>query len=133
MRSRFGLFLVVLLSLLLVACGGGESEGAAEVEPEGPEPIEVTFTLDNDFIYKPQSEIGVEVGQQVTFVMDNESTVFEHNLVWEGESEENPFLYTAPSSTDSATRTFDSAGQFDFYCSIPGHREAGMVGNVIVR
>ena len=27
----------------------------------------------------------------------------------------------------------DQAGTFEFYCSVPGHRQAGMVGTLIVR
>lgn len=35
---------------------------------------------------------------------------------------------------ETKTLTFNSgaAGEYEFYCSIPGHREAGMVGKLIV-
>jgi nitrite reductase (NO-forming) len=34
--------------------------------------------------------------------------------------------------TKSIEYTPDQVGEFEFYCSIPGHREAGMVGTIIV-
>ena len=39
----------------------------------------------------------------------------------------------APKKTDSIVWRFTKAGQFEFGCLIPGHREAGMIGTVNVK
>jgi uncharacterized cupredoxin-like copper-binding protein len=38
-----------------------------------------------------------------------------------------------PSATGTLVWHFTRAGTFDFSCLIPGHREAGMSGSIIVR
>ena len=39
----------------------------------------------------------------------------------------------APDATGEIFWRFTDAGTFDFSCLIPGHREAGMHGTVVVR
>ena len=38
----------------------------------------------------------------------------------------------APKSTVAVAITQTGPGALEFYCSIPGHREAGMVGTIAV-
>lgn len=38
-----------------------------------------------------------------------------------------------PKATSDIVWKFTSAGAFEFACLIPGHREVGMVGRVVVR
>lgn len=39
----------------------------------------------------------------------------------------------APKKTDEIVWKFTKAGQFEYSCLIPGHREAGMIGTVTVK
>ena len=39
----------------------------------------------------------------------------------------------APKKTGEIIWAFTKAGEFDFSCLIPGHREAGMTGKIIVK
>ncbi|NGX99358.1 MAG: hypothetical protein G4V63_30425, partial [Candidatus Afipia apatlaquensis] len=39
----------------------------------------------------------------------------------------------APKKADEIVWKFTKAGQFEYSCLIPGHREAGMVGTIIVK
>ena len=39
----------------------------------------------------------------------------------------------APGKTGELFWKFTKAGEFDFSCLIPGHREAGMTGKIIVK
>ena len=39
----------------------------------------------------------------------------------------------APKTTSEIVWKFTKAGEFDYSCLIPGHREAGMIGMVVVK
>jgi plastocyanin len=68
---------------------------------------------------------------QVTLVMDNPSSV-PHNVSIEGRGidEEGETVGQDGSST---VRAELRRGEYDFYCSVPGHRQGGMEGTLTVR
>lgn len=39
----------------------------------------------------------------------------------------------APNKTDSIVWKFSKAGTFEYSCLIPGHRESGMIGTIVVK
>jgi uncharacterized cupredoxin-like copper-binding protein len=39
----------------------------------------------------------------------------------------------APKATSEMAWRFTTAGEFEYACLIPGHREAGMVGTIVVK
>ncbi len=39
----------------------------------------------------------------------------------------------APKKTDEIVWKFSKPGEFEYSCLIPGHREAGMVGTIVVK
>ena len=41
--------------------------------------------------------------------------------------------HAMPGMSASVMFTPTQIGEYEFYCTIPGHREAGMVGRLIVR
>jgi nitrite reductase (NO-forming) len=122
--------LLVLLLLSLAACGGGDAQqpGAPAEAPAAPAATDVTVEVGNDLAFHP-STVEVPAGQTLNVTMPN-SGALEHNWVWEENDE--VFLHANPGETDTGSITFDTAGDHPFYCSIPGHREAGMVGTVTV-
>lgn len=68
---------------------------------------------------------------RITFVLTNDSAV-PHNLAIGGNG-----VNVGPSATVSDGKTTDLAatlkpGTYDFYCAIPGHKEAGMRGTLTV-
>lgn len=65
----------------------------------------------------------------VSATLTNEGTI-EHNVVIE-ELGDEMILEAAPGQTDSAEVEFE-AGEFTYYCSVPGHRAAGMEGTLTV-
>jgi plastocyanin len=100
---------------------GDEGAGAAQ---------QITFAAGNELAYNPETATAT-VGT-VNITLDNTGAL-EHNIVWVEEGDpENPFVYTAPGESASNTRDFDSPGEYQFYCSIPGHREAGMTGALTI-
>ena len=67
-----------------------------------------------------------------TFTFTNDSPV-PHNLTFEkaGTEDELGATKTITSGSDSLTLTLP-AGDYDYYCSVPGHEEAGMKGTLTV-
>lgn len=51
----------------------------------------------------------------------------------EGADSSTLALHTRPNGTARLTFRTEQKGAFDFYCTIPGHREAGMVGKLTVQ
>jgi len=41
-------------------------------------------------------------------------------------------LHAAPDNTETLTFTLTESGVYEFYCTIPGHKELGMIGQLIV-
>jgi uncharacterized cupredoxin-like copper-binding protein len=68
---------------------------------------------------------------RVTLVMENPSSI-PHNVSVEGAGvdEEGNTVQQGGTSTVSATLR---AGRYEFYCSVPGHRQGGMTGTLTIR
>ncbi len=92
--------------------------------------------------------IQIRQGEQIKFVLRNNGELdhelvlatLEENLKHAIEMQKNPDMEhddpnarrLSPKATDEIVWKFTQAGEFDFSCLIPGHREAGMFGTVIV-
>jgi plastocyanin len=101
-----------------------EGEESVDAMEEGVK----EFVIENEGLTFATDEIEANVGDvvRVTF----KSTAGKHDwvidefdtrtqVINEGEEETIEFVV-------------DQAGSFEFYCSVPGHREAGMVGTLTV-
>ena len=91
----------------------------------------------------------IRAGEQVKFVIRNggqldHELVFatlEENLAHGLEMAKNPDMEhddpnaakVAPGDVQEIVWKFTNAGEFDFSCLIPGHREAGMFGTIVVQ
>lgn len=122
---------LMVLSLVLAACGGGASTSNS---------VKVTMT---DFAFNPNT-INVPAGKEVDITLTNNGTV-DHdftvmskpvsgtfsdadkaNVIWQktvaaGKTETDKF--TAPAQ----------AGEYQIVCAVPGHVEAGMVAKLVVQ
>jgi plastocyanin len=67
---------------------------------------------------------------RVTLVMENPSSI-PHNVAIEGQGvdEQGKTVQKGGTSTASATLR---AGRYQFYCSVPGHRDGGMEGTLTI-
>jgi nitrite reductase (NO-forming) len=101
----------------------GSPAGIAAAAPSNLS-TNVTITA-TEFKFGPNSA-QVPVGQKVTINLNNTGVV-EHDLTIDAMGLS---LSAKPGQTASADVTFDKAGAFDFYCSIPGHKDAGMKGTL---
>jgi nitrite reductase (NO-forming) len=86
----------------------------------------VTITA-TEFKFSPNS-IAVPLGQKVTLTLDNRGVV-EHDVTVQGAGFS---LSAKPGQTATGEFTFDKPGAFDFFCSIAGHKDAGMKGTLSV-
>ncbi|HEY5889437.1 MAG TPA: plastocyanin/azurin family copper-binding protein [Acidimicrobiia bacterium] len=122
MKARIGV-LAVLLSLAVVACGGGD-------EVTDLEGTDVTLQMfDNRFEY---TEIRIPVGGSVDYVNGGRNP---HNAVaadgsWSTEEE---FGSLDMLEGDSAVLEYDQPGTYIFFCTFHGNAEgAGMAATLIV-
>jgi nitrite reductase (NO-forming) len=96
----------------------GGDEGAASGEQE------VTVTAHD--IYFDPAEIKVKAGK-VKFVLPNEGAA-EHDF----SIDELNVQVNMPAGTTQTVEVDLPAGTYQYYCNIPGHKDAGMVGTLVV-
>ena len=110
--------LVTVFGLTLAACGG--SGGST------PEPLAVT--INGEDIKFDVTAIEAKVGQTINVTYNNKG-VLDHTFLIDGLVTEQK---VAPGQTITFSFTPKSAGTFEFYCNVAGHREAGMIGALTV-
>ena len=115
------------LALSLTACGGGDGGGDAGGDGGGEAATSVTVEGTDNLAFEPSS-LNVAAGEEVEVTLDCGPTV-EHNLIVEGYEGDEPVAECAADGSGSGTMTLE-AGDYTFYCNIPGHREAGMEGTL---
>jgi nitrite reductase (NO-forming) len=81
----------------------------------------------SEFKFTP-SALQVPLGQKVSFTLDNKGVV-EHDITVPAAGFS---LLAKAGQSATGEFTFDKLGTFDFICSIPGHKEAGMKGTLTV-
>ena len=131
------LFTVLALTVVVSACGGDDDDDAAE-EPAATEDTtthenggggHIVLTADpGGELSFDQTELTASAGE-VTIELVNESTT-PHNVEVEGNGVEE-VSETITESTTELTLTLEP-GEYEFYCAVPGHREAGMEGTLTV-
>ena len=118
---------VFLLMLGLMSAAAGQTESTIEEVPI-PDVTVVTVEM-GGFTYQP-SMITVKEGETIRLVLVNNDTVQAHSLVIRD-------LYfkshqVQPGRTAEFTLKASHPGSFKFYCDVPGHKDAGMVGAIRV-
>ena len=98
-------------------------EQSSEIQPE-------TITISgSEFKYEPAA-ISAKVGQSVTVTYTNTGK-YPHNFVVDELGIKSQTI--KPGETETFTFIPSKAGTFAFYCSLPNHREKGMVGTLSVQ
>jgi uncharacterized cupredoxin-like copper-binding protein len=134
------IFAVFALAVLLVGCASTPTQAATKITVEA-----------SDFAYKPVS-ITVPAGEPVTITLNNIGKV-EHDFVVEkitvtsveasdtgpaahhqGGHQADYDLHFFARAGDTETLHFTAleAGTYEVFCSIEGHKEAGMVAQLVV-
>ena len=136
-RGRVGAISLIGLVALAFACAPSvltpSSPGAPAARVEPVARVDVAQTTPelrltaSEFAFD-QPTLRVDPGQHVHLSLQN-SGVIQHNLHVEGSSAS---LQADPGQTARGDFSFDTPGTYEFFCSIPGHKEAGMAGKLIV-
>ena len=137
MQKKLCLALAVgaLAPFTLAACGGDDEEPAASEETTEQTDtggsggsVDISAVPDGSFAYE-QDAVEAAAGE-VTINFDNPATLG-HDVQVEGP--DGDLGGTDVISEDSTTVTVNlEAGDYTFYCSVAGHREGGMEGDLAV-
>ena len=145
--KNFPFLLIILTLFTLAACSAG---GATETTPESKEVTLVATDIAYDL-----KRVEAVAGQPVSLTLDNQG-VLEHDfsiveipLIGEVTTEhaeepddhdmsqvdEEPTVHVAAAADGQSTINFTPAapGEYVFYCTVSGHREAGMEGVLVVK
>lgn len=143
MRRLFLPALILSLALVLAACGddgdmssdAGDTGGSDGMDDmghggeantpmvDGAREIEVTGT---SLAFDPE-EITVAAGEDVTIVLTADDILHDFTV----EDAEGHVAADAGETASGGLR-IDEPGTYTFYCSVEGHREAGMEGTLVV-
>ena len=136
--------LLLVTSVGLAACGDDDDdEPATDTEPTeqpatdtgddtggGGGGATVAFTADPGGSLAFEEDSAEATAGSVTLELTNDSSV-PHDVQIEGPDGDLGGTEEVTGGTTSATVDLE-AGDYTFYCSVPGHREAGMEGTLTV-
>ena len=103
-----------------------EVEGAEEAAGEAPAPATAQNVTSFDIYFEP-TEVSIPATTDVPFTLPNDGAA-PHNFSID---ELGISIDLAPGSTEE-TIINAPPGTYEYYCNVPGHKEAGMVGTLIV-
>lgn len=113
-----------ILTLVLGACAAPAGQtGAAPAG--GAREIKVTAS---EFKFSP-SAVEAPAGAPIKLELKNIGAI-EHDFMVDALKLQ---VHAGAAKTTSQTIGPLAAGTYDVYCSIPGHKEAGMIGKLVVR
>jgi len=113
-----------MVGTITVVAGGGAASPAAGGAPAGDAPTTVDVKT-VDLKFEP-AEFTVAAGVDVTVNLTNDGAL-PHDFTIDDPAVASEEIAGGASTTFTMNLP---AGTYDFYCSIPGHKEAGMVGTV---
>jgi plastocyanin len=118
----------VLLTVGLTACGGGGDDGGGGyVAPMGASTETISVHAGN-FYFKPDQPTAKPGIATIELTSDGGA----HDFVFDDAYSGFQLEVAGNGSTDSQKIDL-KAGKYTFYCSLPGHRAAGMEGTLTVK
>lgn len=158
LMKKFTLSALAVMALALPALAGagpvGHDHGMTDFgrpgDPKKPaRVINIVMKEGSGTMEFVPSVITIKKGEQIRFKMRNDGELdhelvigtLEGNMKHAEEMKKNPDMEhddpnakrLAPKKSGDIVWLFDRKGEFDFSCLIPGHREAGMTGKIIVQ
>ncbi len=127
MRRRAAVAFVAVAAVVIGGCGGGsdgDTSTAGGTEEYRGEEITV---VGKEFSYDPAMRT-LKAGQPFTIVLKNTGSI-EHDIT----VDDAKFKLTVPgNNTREKGLKVEKPGTYQFYCSLPGHKSAGMKGELTV-
>lgn len=138
-------FVLVIASLALVACGGSSSSSSESTAPEttaesggeaegktsgGATAVEIEADPGSNLAYTSTSA-SASAGK-VTIDFTNPQALT-HDVAIEDSSGETIGKTELIAEGSDSTVVELEPGEYTFYCTVPGHREAGMEGTLTVK
>jgi uncharacterized cupredoxin-like copper-binding protein len=156
-RTGIALVATLLLSASAWAAAGPSGQGHdnsfSTGEPGDPKKpariVQVAMgEMDGKMMFIP-AKLEAKEGEQVKFLLRNNGELYHEfilattaeNLKHAETMKKNPDMEhddangkrLAPKTTNEILWKFSKAGEFEYSCLIPGHREAGMIGTIVVK
>ena len=129
-RKRMGLVAVVLMSTLTAACAGPSAAAPSDGKPaSSAQAVEVQAT---DRLRFEPATITVKSGTPVRLTLMNDGAL-DHDWVVDNLDGRKVEVDAKPKASATGEFTPTTAGTYEYYCSVPGHREAGMKGTLVVQ
>jgi uncharacterized cupredoxin-like copper-binding protein len=129
---------VVAGALAIVGCGGGggsKSAGSSSAPAPGPSAggggQRLSLQADPSGNLRFNKKTLTAKAGTVTIVMKNPSPL-SHNVSIQGAGVNQMGQTVATGGTSTVSATL-KPGTYTFYCSVPGHRQAGMFGTLTVK
>lgn len=123
------LLLVILLGIIFISGCSGQESAATQTEQVQPTGEVKEFVVEgSEYKFSPASII-VNKGDDVKLTFKNIGLTG-HNFVI-GELGVSTRVIS-PGSTETVQFVAGKSGTFAFYCSVPGHRPAGMEGEIVI-
>ncbi len=145
MKKRTAGVGALALALAVAACGGGNSSTDADV------PVDQTITIDAKNVKFVPDSITIPTGKIVKLILMNSDAGTEHDLASDDlmvsilrdgghgggheSTSASPMMlavHTKEGETSSVIFKADKPGTYNIYCTIAGHKDAGMVGTITV-
>ena len=145
MKKAAALLVLVLASVALVACGSSSGESSTNTETEtsaessqaggsgsasGSGGTLDISTAESGLAYS--SDTATSKAGKVTVSFDNSQSIA-HDVAIENSSGETIGQTELVSGGSDSTVVNLKPGTYHFYCTVPGHREAGMEGTLTVK
>ncbi|HMS49663.1 MAG: cupredoxin domain-containing protein [Candidatus Microthrix subdominans] len=126
----FGLFLTACSDDDVASTGANGDEAEQDHDDHGETPVaEGARRIDvnaTSFAYDPD-EITVDTGEDVAIVLTSDDLL--HDFVID---ELDVHVAADRDETAEGGLRADTAGEYTYYCTVAGHREAGMEGTLVV-
>ena len=106
-------------------CGGGGGDESSGGSAAGPADLRV---IAKEYRFEP-ADLTVDAGRPYALEVENIGSIPHDLTVRKGDFK----LTVQRNRTGRETLKVDGPGTYEIYCSLPGHKSAGMVGQLTVR
>ena len=148
-QTALGCLLTLLCAALLVACGTTASQqpaAAVTASPASQQPAAAAVTA-TEFRFEP-SALTLKAGQATTLTFKNGGQTLHDFTIASGPGiptpeapapgmdhmqEQSPYHVAAEAGKQATLALNLPAGAYTFICSVPGHKDLGMHGTIMVQ